>query len=564
MHSPQQTTDRFDTILDSYYKAWFRYHPEQAVEVGRDEYADQLRPYGDDDIGALITLNRELMFSLEELDAESLNADRLIDYELVWSSAALETEELLELDWRYLDPERYLPVDAVHQLLVRAVSNFETALAGRLAAIPQYLRGARQKLGTQAEKIPPLWIQTSLQTAREGAKFIRTIPRHPKLMECKQAIPDLAALVSKAATALENFASCIESDLLPKAAGDFACGERHFNHILGFQHFLDVGHERIHKLGKELFDDTSSRLREACMVLNGNDDVVAMSAKLAENHPAAEQLLETYRQSMLAARAFVEKADIVTLPANENLSIVDTPAFLRHEIPFAAYHEPQPNDPRQQAWYYVTPCAEPDQLAQHDTASIAQTCVHEAWPGHHLQFVTANMNPAACSLPRLLNPSATLYEGWALYCEQMMLEQGFSQSPEQEFIMLRDRRWRALRIMLDVELHCRGLSIAEAAQKMVDELGMHHEQAMADLSWYTRSPGVPMGYATGWAMINCLRKNQQVQQEKKGAKFSMKQFHDALLSGGSMALALVIRRVFGDEVWADVESEIFSVDKEDS
>ena len=558
MHDPKEIADRFDAILVTYYRAWFRFHPEAAVEAGHDAYADRLAPYGDDDIGALITLNRELMFSLEELDSEVLDADRLVDYELAWSSAGLETEQLLEADWRYRDPERYLPVDAIHQLLVRPVHKFEQAISSRLESIPQHLRGARQILGTYPERIPSLWLKSSLQTAREGARFIRSVPKHPRMQECDYAIPDLADLVSQAATALETFANCIESDLLPKAAGDFACGERHFGHILGFRHFLDINAEQLHALGRELFDETASRLREACMVLNGNDDIAAMTAKLADNHPPADQLLDSYREAMRKAHQFLQKHDIVSLPEVENLAIIDTPIFLRHEIPFAAYHEPQPNDPKQQAWYYVTPCKEPDQLAQHDYASIAQTSVHEAWPGHHLQFVTANMNPVARSLPRLLNPSATLYEGWALYCEQMMQEQGFNQAAELEFIMLKDRLWRALRIMLDVELHCHGLSIEDAAQRMVDELGMHYEQAMADLTWYTRSPGVPMGYATGWAIINSLRDRQQQQQ---GDDFSLKAFHDALLSGGSMALALVIRRVFGDETWADVESDVFSIEK---
>ena len=558
MHDPKQTADRFDAILDSYYKAWFRFHPEAAVEAGHDAYAGLLTPYGDDDIGALITLNRELMFSLDELNSEVLDADRLIDYELAWSSAGLETEQLLEDDWRFRDPERYLPVDAIHQLLVRPVSNFEHAIIERLEKIPQHLRGARQKLGTQAERIPPLWLKSSLQTAREGARFMRSIPQHPRLSECVEVIPNLTELANRAATALENYASCIESDLLPQAEGDFACGERHFNHILGFRHFLDINADQLHRLGRELFEETSSHLREACLVLNGNEDVAGMTEKLADNHPAANQLLDSYRKAMHEAHGFLQQNDIVSLPEVESLAIIDTPVFLRHEIPFAAYHEPLPNDPRQQAWYYVTPCSEPEQLAQHDYASIAQTSVHEAWPGHHLQFVTANMNPVARSLPRLLNPSATLYEGWALYCEQMMQEQGFSTAPEQEFIMLKDRLWRAMRIMLDVELHCRGLSIEDAAKRMVDGLGMHYEQAMADLTWYTRSPGVPMGYATGWAIINHLREHQKQQQ---GDDFSLKSFHDALLSGGSMALALVIRRVFGDEAWADVESEVFSVDK---
>jgi uncharacterized protein (DUF885 family) len=114
--------------------------------------------------------------------------------------------------------------------------------------------------------------------------------------------------------------------------------------------------------------------------------------------------------------------------------------------------------------------------------------------------------------------------------------------------------------MIDVEIHCRGLSIEDAAKRMVNELGMHHEQAMADLIWYTRLPGVPMGYATGWALINSLRRQQQ---QQRGEKFSLREFHDDLLSSGSMALALVIRRAFGDQVWADIESEVFSIEKAD-
>jgi uncharacterized protein (DUF885 family) len=554
MQDPSQTAERFDAIIDAYYKAWFRYHPEAAVEAGHDEYAGLLTPYGDDDAGALSALNRELMFSLEELDAELLDPDRQVDYELAWSSAALETEERLEADWRHRDPERYLPVNAIYQLLISPVGNFEDALQSRLEQIPEYLRGARQQLAAHAEQIPSLWLLSSLQTAREGSRFLRRLPKHPRLQQCKRSIPCLAELVTRAGNALNNFADCLEADLAPEAQGDFACGERIFSHILNYRHFLDVSPDQVHELGRELFDDTRSRLREACMVINGNDDVDKLAEKIRANHPEAGSLLSRYQAEMAAARQFLADKDIVSLPRPEQLSIVRTPSFLRHEIPFAAYHEPTPADPEQHAYYYVTPTDDPNLLAHHDFASIRQTCVHEAWPGHHLQFVTANLNPAARSLPRLLNPSATLYEGWALYCEQMMLEEGFGSYPEQEFIMLKDRLWRALRIMIDVELHCRGLDLETAAKRMGDELGMSLEHAMADLTWYTRSPGVPMGYATGWSLITELRERVKAQE---GDAYRLRSFHDHLLSGGSMALPLVVRRMFGDEIWAEVEKSVF-------
>ena len=124
--------------------------------------------------------------------------------------------------------------------------------------------------------------------------------------------------------------------------------------------------------------------------------------------------------------------------------------------------------------------------------------------------------------------------------------------------MLKDRLWRAMRIMIDVELHCRGLDLETAAKRMGEELGMSLEHAMADLTWYTRSPGVPMGYATGWSLINDLR--NRVKTEEADA-FTLKSFHDRLLSGGSMALPLVIRRTFGDDVWAEVEKSVFRLNE---
>ena len=185
--------------------------------------------------------------------------------------------------------------------------------------------------------------------------------------------------------------------------------------------------------------------------------------------------------------------------------MVETPIFLRHQIPFAAYCEPAPNDSAQRGYYYVTPPQTEEELAEHDDIGLMHTCVHEAWPGHHLQFVTANLNPAARRLPRLLNASATFYEGWALYSEQLMQEEGFLNRPESRVILLRDRLWRALRILIDIEIHTRNISLETAANRLVTELGFPRSQALAELTWYSQAPTVPFGYATGWALINALR-----------------------------------------------------------
>jgi uncharacterized protein (DUF885 family) len=119
--------------------------------------------------------------------------------------------------------------------------------------------------------------------------------------------------------------------------------------------------------------------------------------------------------------------------------------------------------------------------------------------------------------------------------------------------MIRDRLWRAMRVMLDVELHCGNLGLDEAAQRMCTHLGFSIDQARADLSWYTQSPTVPMGYATGWALIKALREQQSQQQG-----FQLRPFHDKLLSVGSCALPLVIKRAFGEQAWKQARDYVFA------
>ncbi len=243
------------------------------------------------------------------------------------------------------------------------------------------------------------------------------------------------------------------------------------------------------------------------------------------------------------------------MPGRQHLTVVDTPAFLRHQIPFAAYLDPSIADLSQNAFYYVTPVTCDIELAEHNYAAIAQTSVHEAWPGHHLQFVTANQSEQSSSLLRRLFPCATLYEGWALYCEQMMLEQGYERYQGQTVVMLRDRLWRALRIIIDVNLHTGKWDQQQAVAEMVEKLGFSQEQAQAECNWYSLAPTVPMSYAVGWALINALR---DIVNPADSAE--LKTFHDKLLSCGSVALPLVIENQFGSAIWQQCCQHVFGDD----
>lgn len=546
----------FEQIRDEYYQAWFRFHPEAAVEAGVAGYAHLLTPYSDDDIGALLTLDEKLLNSLEELETGDLPPAQRVDLELMRGAAFLEIEALINLDWRKRDPQRFLPLEALYQLTVREVANLPQALARRLAAIPAYMRNAHSYLSQDPERIPALWLQLAVTSAEKGVDFIRGLKRHPVVEAVASQVRELDELLHQAAEAVAAYGRFLGDDIGARAQGDFACGETRFQHLLRHRHFLDVNPEQLKRLGERLFTHTERDLRAACRELSGNDDIAALSRKLQSDHPSADQLLAEYDKQMRAARKFAIDRDLLTWPQSESLTVVATPEFLRHQIPFAAYMEPSANDPRQHGLYYVTPAESEEALAEHSRAGLMHTCVHEAYPGHHIQFVCANLNPVASTLPRLMNPSATLYEGWALYCEQLMHEQGFLDRPEQKFLLLKDRLWRALRIIIDVDIQTQSLSIDAAADLMQEKLGFPRPQALADLAWYSQAPATPMGYATGWALLNAARDRLRAEQPD----LSLREFHDRVLGQGSIALPLVLNQAFGADLAQKARDIVFGAE----
>lgn len=543
---------QFDALCEQFYQAWFRYHPEDAVDVGVNDYADHLKSYEHDDIGALIVLNQKMLSALDELHSSELTASRSVDYRIIRGALSIELHDLEENDWRYRDPIQYVPVNAIYQLLIHPGKNVHHGITSRLEKIPEYLRGARVMLSQYPERVVPEWTMTAKDIASSGAKFIRGLRSHP-LIAAKFANPGrLQPLLDTAAVALSDFAKFLELEVLPSAQGKFASGNYRFNRLINDRHFLATDATKILEYGERLVEETEKLLLLQCRKICGEEDINKALAVVSEKHPQASQLLDTYRQKMQAAHAWLLKADIITVPDNQSLKVQQTPEFLRDVIPFAAYEPPMPQDRDQHGLYYVTTVEDDSLLAEHNPYSIDMTTVHEAFPGHHLQFVIANQYTKN-NVTRLLNASASMYEGWALYCEQLVFEQGLYDNMEHEFIMLRDRLWRALRIIIDVKIHTGQFTFQQAVHLLVDKLGFDISQAHAEITWYSSEAATPLCYAVGREIILKTR-------EKTGStdKEKLKGFHDALLSQGSIALPLIVQSIFGDAVWQSVHDEIFT------
>ncbi len=554
IENPGSEADKqFDVLCEQYYHAWFRYHPEQAVDVGVYDYADQLKNFEHDEIGALLALNQKMLSALDELNIPDLDSNRQIDLRIIKGAISVELHDLEENDWRYRNPIEYVPLNAIYQLLIHPGKNVQQSIKRRLEKIPEYLRGAKVMLASHPERVVPQWTSTAKEISSTGADFIRDLARHPLITAMFTNPARLQPLFDEAAGALNDFAGYLETEVLPRAEGKFASGHYRFNRLLKEKHFLATDAEKILAFGESLAEATEQELLLQSEKICGEQDIDKALAIVRAQHPDASRLLDSYRKKMQAAHAWLLESGIVTVPEKQSLKVQQTPAFMRELIPFAAYEPPMPQDKDQRGLYYVTTVEDESLLAEHNDFSIDLTSVHEAFPGHHLQFVIANQSHS-CNVTRLLNASASMYEGWALYCEQLVFEQGLYDKKEHRFILLRDRLWRALRIIIDVKIHTGQFSFDDAVDLLVDRLGFDVSQAKAEVSWYSNSAATPLCYAVGREIILKTREQLDVADKAK-----LKEFHDALLSHGSIALPLIVQDVFGESVWQSVHEEIFNV-----
>jgi uncharacterized protein (DUF885 family) len=233
------------------------------------------------------------------------------------------------------------------------------------------------------------------------------------------------------------------------------------------------------------------------------------------------------------------------MPPGEQISVIPTPEYLRTVIPFAAYFEPPKFDKHPSGIYIVTPSVgdDPNAMREHYYGGISNTSVHEAYPGHHLQLSAAISHP---SLVRLLTDAPEFVEGWGMYSEQMMREQGFDDGPEFLLAMHTDAIWRACRIILDVRMHRGELTVDEATAFLIEHTGFEHANAQAEVFRYTYTPTYQLSYLLGKVLLLGLRADEQ---RRLGDRFSLKGFHDTLMRNGSLPISFQ-RRLLAAEAAA--------------
>jgi uncharacterized protein (DUF885 family) len=539
----------FENLVDEYLEELWRYSPIQATFAGIHKYDGLLDPVDPKTRSVFFEKMKDWVIRLDLLAKHDyLTRDNWLDLIILKTNLIKDIAAEKSFNRNIYDPSLY-PGSAILACLILLMRNFASreeryhSLISRLNGISSYLASAKENL-LLAESIPPLWHNMALEMIQSGQKFFtQIITRHAEeIPSLKYDLMTAATLASKAFDDYQNF---IETDLVAKPHGSFACGREYFDLLLHDYHLLSYDSIELEKIGEKHIDSTLSEMHRVAAEIDHRKDLLTLIEEIKSDTPSAEGLLEYYREEMFRTREFVIENDLVTLPVEESLEIIETPDSERSTFPYAGYMSPAPFEKEQKGLFWVTPIdihagAEQakEQLAGHSRAAIEVRSLHEGYPGHHLQLCLANKLPS--KIRRLLGTSV-FAEGWALYCEELMKQRGFYSSKKTVLIQLKDQLWRACRIVIDVKLHTGQYSFDDAVEMLVNVARLERCNAEAEVRRYSQNPTQPMSYLIGKIELEKLLGDYY----KLYPHITLKEFHDRLLSFGTIPIELVRHELMG-------------------
>jgi uncharacterized protein (DUF885 family) len=402
-------------------------------------------------------------------------------------------------------------------------------LRSLLRQAPDFLDEA----GPVVRRPEQVWLRVMEQTVAGGMALLEGVRQ---FLRSAAPEPGDEALIVATVNAMQRYRAQV-TPRRPAAPSSFAIGAKALQRRVRDELGLDYTLGQIESLALGEADRLGKLLQAACARFGRNRSADQIIAEARANWRPAKPLLELYQRETQRIASGFRQASAVSFPQGDVLQVKPVPEFLRAVIPTAAYQPPPAFVKAQRGVFWVNDLSLTKQTAAEKLAEQQQhfglplTCAHEAYPGHHLQFVTANHHPRKWGR---LFAHAVFYEGWTLWCEQMLVDLRIDRSPWLPVQQLHDALWRCHRILVDLRLQTGCYSHEQAVRHLQQHLGFTRARATADVNWYTAQPAVPMCYWLGRLENERLRQRLIV-----GRGWTLRKFNDWLLSFGTIPQAWI-------------------------
>lgn len=518
---------RFEGVLDGYFEGYLEDNPTVAAVAGIRSGEGKLGRSGFVHERRESARRREALLALDEISPAELSGEQQLD-RLAFRAHLVHAEEEEARGRSRLDPAA---LDHVLSILLRELQRGDDQpkraaenIRSLVRECPQYLSGAARLI----EKPERIWRGIMDQTWKASGSLISAVEEF--LSSNGPESRDKGDLRSMVKAFGAYRATVMEKPLAP--VNSFAIGAAAMQRRVREELGLDYTLAEVEALALSECARVSQLLKRECARFGKNrrpDEI--LSEARAQWDPGAD-LIGTYRRETERIAQGFREANAMTFPENESLEIRPVPEFMRHLFPTAAYSAPGPFERRQRGVFWVNDLSLTKKKEEEKNAERAQhfglslTCAHEAYPGHHLQFVRANQHGRKW---RRMFAHAVFYEGWTLWCEQMVVDLKIERSPWAQVMQLHDALWRCHRILVDLRLQTGKYSYSAAVGHMQKHLGFTKARAQADVNWYTAQAATPMSYWLGRLENQRLRRKLM-----DGRGWTLQQFNDWLLSFGTL------------------------------
>jgi uncharacterized protein (DUF885 family) len=553
--------DVFQKMADDYLDGYFAANPITAVSLGLHEGYDGKTPdYSKAALDAELSRMKYFDSQLATIDTTSLSTKNFMDYRILHSAIKNNIFYVEDLHLYTNNPMPYASAIDVNTYVKRDFAPLEERLKYIIStekALPGIFTAAKANLG---DSLPKPFIETALQIAQGNADFLQgDLLTALKDVKNDTLIAAFKKANDSAIKAYKDFAQWLTREKLPKATTHYAIGKENYKKMLLYSEGITIEPEQILAIGLQELKKEQDEFNAAAKIINPNKKPVDVYHDLQNDHPSADSLIPMAKEHLESIRQFVIDHKICRMPSEVRAQLKETPQYAR-ATSTASMDVAGPFEKKAtESYYYITPVdalwtkkQKEDWLRQFDIYTTDNVTIHEAYPGHYTQFLHLNAS-SATKIEKIFS-SYAFVEGWAHYCEKMIVEQGFGgtdsiAAAKHRIAMSGDALLRICRLCVSIKMHCQGRTIEEGTKFFMDNWYQGEKPSYQEALRGSFDPGY-LFYTVGKLEILKLRSDYQQQE---GSNFSLQKFHDLLLDNGAPPIIMLREILLKDKnKWKEI------------
>ena len=555
----------FTQLANEYLAGYLAWRPQTGTALGFHEYDGQVTDYSQRSLNAELTRLKSFDQRLRDLKTDPLSRHASYDYRILRSAIQREIFGFEQMQSYSQNPMTYAGALDVNIYIKRDFAPLEERLRSVIAILnqaPLIISAARANL---AEFLPQPQVETAIEQAGGTADFLgkdlvaalKDVPNAKLMAEFNRAN-------TRAIEEMRGYAVYLKEQKLPKTNDRYALGREKYQKLLEYGEMVSLSPEQLLEMGMSELRRKQAVFAEAARQIDPTKKPIEVFQAIQQDHPTEQSLIPDTAKGLDMIRQYLIDRQIVTLPSKVSALVAETPQFMR-ATSFASMDTPGPFETKAtEAYYYVTP-VEPDWSPQQKEEWLTAfnyyttdiVSIHEAYPGHYVQFLCLKASPAN-QLEKIFT-SYAFVEGWAHYAEQMLVDEGFGASPsptptrEQQVKAAKYRLaqtdealLRICRLCVSIKMHCQGMSVEEATRFFQENFYCEQKPARQEAIRGAYDPEY-LYYTLGKLEILKLREDYRKQQ---GVQFTLQKFHDEMLRHGAPPIRLLREVMLKDQsIW---------------